>query len=185
MEIRDINVKMDKSLENLKSELGKLRTGRASTAILDTVNVDYYGAKTPLKNMATISAPEPRLLTIQPWDVSQIEAIEKAIQTADLGLQPNNDGKIIRLQIPPLSEERRLDLVKIVKRVGEDARVSIRMVRREANDQIKKMDLPEDDQRKRQEEIQKVTDENIKKIDTLLQNKRELFPDPEIRVSQI
>jgi len=171
MEISDVRLRMDKSLESLRTELGKLRTGRASTAILDTVNVDYYGAKTPLNNMATISAPEPRLITIQPWDVSQIEAVEKAIQAADLGLQPNNDGKIIRLQIPPLSEERRHDLVKIVKKVGEEARISVRMVRREANDQVKKMDLPEDDQRKNQEAIQKVTDENIKKIDTLLENK--------------
>ena len=162
---------MDKSIENLKAELGKLRSGRATTAILDTVTVDYYGAKTSLKNIATLSVPEPRLLTIQPWDMSQIGAVEKAILAADLGLQPNNDGKIIRIQIPPLSEERRKELVKVVKKMGEEARVAVRMIRRDANEAAKTQNLPEDESRKYQSDVQKITDDTIQKIDSLLQNK--------------
>ena len=162
---------MDKSIESLKAELGKLRSGRATTAILDTVTVDYYGAKTSLKNIATLSVPEPRLLTIQPWDMSQIGAVEKAILAADLGLQPNNDGKIIRIQIPPLSEERRKELVKVVKKMGEEARVAVRMIRRDANEAAKTQNLPEDESRKYQSDVQKITDDTIQKIDSLLQNK--------------
>lgn len=162
---------MNKAIGSLKTELGKIRTGRATTALLDTIMVDAYGSRMPLKSLATVSAPEARLLTIQPWDVSQTDAIEKAIQSSDLGLTPTNDGKLIRIQIPPLSEERRRELVKIVKKVGEEARVSIRMIRRDANDGLKNETIPEDMKRKLQEKIQKLTDEQIKQIDLLLDGK--------------
>ena len=171
MDLNSIQAKMQKSLESFKGELTKIRTGRASTALLDTVMVDYYGSMTALKNMATISAPEPRLLTVQPWDVTHIAAIEKAIQSSDLGLTPGNDGKVIRVPLPPLSEERRKDLVKLVKKIGEDAKVSVRNVRRDANDSLKNENLPEDDLRKAQAQVQKFTDENIQKIDSLLLSK--------------
>ena len=171
METNEVKLKMDKTIESLKGELSKIRTGRASTGLLDTIQVDYYGTKTALKNMATLSVPEPRLLTVQPWDISQIEAIEKAILKADLGLTPNNDGKIIRIQIPQLSEERRKELVKLVGKVGEEAKVAARMVRRDANESLKKMGLSEDDVRKRQVDIQKITDQQIVFIDTLLASK--------------
>lgn len=163
--------RMNKAIGSLKTELGKIRTGRATTALLDTIMVDAYGSRMPLKSLATVSAPEARLLTIQPWDVSQTDAIEKAIQSSDLGLTPTNDGKLIRIQIPPLSEERRRELVKIVKKVGEEARVSIRMIRRDANDGLKNETIPEDMKRKLQEKIQKLTDEQIKQIDLLLDGK--------------
>lgn len=163
--------RMTKAVSALKTELGKIRTGRATTALLDTIMVDAYQSRLPLNHLATVSAPEPRLLTIQPWDISQTEAIEKAIRTSDLGLTPTNDGKLIRIQIPPLSEERRKELVKLVKKVGEEARVSIRMIRRDANDLLKNETLAEDMKRKLQEKIQKMTDEQIKQIDVLLENK--------------
>ena len=156
---------------SLKTELGKIRTGRATTALLDTIMVDAYGSRMPLKSLTTVSAPEARLLTIQPWDVSQTDAIEKAIRSSDLGLTPTNDGKLIRIQVPPLSEERRRELVKLVKKVGEEARVSIRMIRRDANDGLKNETIPEDMKRKLQEKIQKLTDEQIKQIDLLLDSK--------------
>ena len=167
----EVKAKMDKTIESLKTELTKIRTGRASTGLLDTIQVDYYGTKTALKNMATLSVPEPRLLTVQPWDISQIEAIEKSILKSDLGLTPTNDGKIIRIQIPQLSEERRKEMVKLVGKVGEEAKVAIRMVRRDANEGLKNAGLSEDDVRKRQAEIQKVTDQQIAFIETLLKNK--------------
>lgn len=162
---------MNKAIGSLKTELGKIRTGRATTVLLDTIMVDAYGSRMPLKSLATVSAPEARLLTIQPWDVSQTDAIEKAIRSSDIGLTPTNDGKLIRIQIPPLSEERRRELVKLVKKVGEEARVSIRMIRRDANDGLKNETIPEDMKRKLQEKIQKLTDEQIKQIDLLLDNK--------------
>ncbi|MBI4041375.1 MAG: ribosome recycling factor [Deltaproteobacteria bacterium] len=171
MNVKEFENKMLKSIESLKGELTKIRTGRAHPALLDTVIVDCYGSKMPLKSMASVSAPEPRLLTIQPWDISQISAIEKSILTSDLGLTPNNDGKIIRIQIPSLTEERRKDLVKLVKKIGEEARVSIRMLRRDANEDLKKGSLPQDDVRKLQDQIQKMTDRFIKEVDTLLENK--------------
>ncbi len=171
MDLSSIQSKMQRSLESFKGELVKIRTGRATTALLDTVMVDYYGSITALKNMATISAPEPRLLTVQPWDITQIPAIEKAIQSSDLGLTPGNDGKMIRIPLPPLSEERRKDLVKLVKKMGEEAKVSIRNIRRDANDGLKNENLPEDDLRKAQAQVQKFTDENIQKIDSLLSSK--------------
>lgn len=163
--------RMGKAIGSLKSELGKVRTGRATTALLDTIMVDAYETRMPLSSLATISVPEARLLTIQPWDVSQTDAIEKAIRTSDLGLTPTNDGKLIRIQIPPLSEERRKELVKLIKKMGEEARVSIRMIRRDANDDLKKSPAPEDVKRKLQEKIQKITDEQTKQIDSLLEQK--------------
>lgn len=162
---------MGKAIGSLKSELGKIRTGRATTALLDTVMVEAYETRMPLSSLATISVPEARLLTIQPWDVSQTDAIEKAIRTSDLGLTPTNDGKLIRIQIPPLSEERRRELVKLVKKMGEEARVAIRMIRRDANDDLKKSTVPEDVKRKLQEKIQKMTDEQTRQIDSLLEQK--------------
>lgn len=171
MNAKDIQIKMQKTLDNLKTELSKVRTGRASTALLDTVMVDSYGTSMPLKNLATLSAPEARLLTVQPWDITQIPSIEKAINASGLGLTPNNDGKIIRIQIPHLSEERRKELVKLVKKIGEESKVTIRLVRRDSIDDLKKENPPEDDQRKGQNEIQKLTDEYIKRIDALLENK--------------
>jgi ribosome recycling factor len=163
--------RMNKAIGSLKTELGKIRTGRATTALLDTIMVDAYGSRMPLKSLATVSAPEARLLTIQPWDVSQTDAIEKAIRSSDIGLTPTNDGKLIRIQIPPHSEERRRELVKLVKKVGEEARVSIRLIRRDANDGLKNETIPEDMKRKLQEKIQKLTDEQIKQIDLLLDGK--------------
>ena len=165
------NDKMKKAIENLKKELSKIRTGRANPALLDTIQVDYYGTKTQLKNMANISTPEARLLVIQPWDISQISAIEKTILESDVGLTPNNDGKVIRIQVPQLTEERRRDLVKVVKKVGEEARVAVRMIRRDANEELKNQNLPEDDVRKKQDVIQKETDRFIQEIDTLLVSK--------------
>ncbi len=163
--------RMNKTIGSLKTELGKIRTGRATTALLDTIMVDAYGSRMPLKSLATVSAPEARLLTIQPWDVSQTDAIEKAIRSSDIGLTPTNDGKLIRIQIPLLSEERRRELVKLVKKVGEEARVSIRMIRRDANDGLKNETIPEDMKRKLQDKVQKLTDEQIKQIDLLLDGK--------------
>ncbi len=171
MTVNEVRAKMVKSLESLKVELSKIRTGRASTVLLDTLIVECYGSKMPLKSIATVSAPEARLLTIQPWDMTQLSAIEKAIQISDLGLVPTNDGKMIRIQIPPLSGERRQELIKIVKRVGEEARVAIRMIRRDANESLKKQGLSDDQLRKYQNEIQKVTDAEIQTVDALLASK--------------
>lgn len=171
MDLNEVRARMNKSLEALKTELGKVRTGRASTVLLDSIMVDYYGARTPLKSLATVSVPEARLLTVQPWDLTQIEAVEKAIRISDLGLTPTNDGKVIRIQIPPLSGERRQEFIKIVRKVGEEAKVALRMIRRDANESLKKQNLPDDELRKRQNEIQKITDAETQKIETLLENK--------------
>lgn len=171
MDIKLVQSRMQKTFDNFRGELAKLRTGRANSALVETVSVDYYGSSTPLKNVATISVPDARSLTIQPWDVSQIPVIEKAIMTSDLGLTPNNDGKVIRIQLPPLSEERRKDLVKLAKKISEDSKVAIRMVRKDCIDETKKEELPEDTERRIQNDIQKVTDEFTKKIDSLLETK--------------
>ncbi len=169
--VTKMKLSMDKSVDNTKIELSKLRTGRASTAMLDGIKVDYYGTPTILSQVANLSAPEPRTLVIQPWEVSILKAIEQAIQKSDLGLNPMNDGKVIRLKIPDLTEERRKDMVKIVKRVCEEGRVSARLHRREANDKIKELlkskDISEDDSKKSNDQIQKTTDEYIVKIDKL------------------
>jgi ribosome recycling factor len=168
--------KMDSSLDVFRKNLGGIRTGRASVSILDGISVDYYGTPTPLKQVATISVPESRLIAIQPWDVSILKEIEKTILASDLGLTPNNDGKIIRLPIPSLTQERRKELVKIVKRVTEDAKVAVRNIRREGNEQLKKAEkaknVTEDECRKGVDEIQKITDDCIKNVDEI-SNKKE------------
>ena len=166
---------MKKSIENLTKELNRMRTGRASLSILDAIRVDYYGTLTPLNQMATLAVPESRLITIQPWDVSVIKEIEKAILKSDLGLTPSNDGKIMRISIPPLTEERRKELVKVVHKVCEDHKVTVRNARRDANDLLKSLkkdgDLSEDDAFKGQDHIQKITDEHIQLIDDCYKDK--------------
>lgn len=165
----DTEARMEKTLEDLGREMATIRTGRASISILDAVRVDYYGTQTPLNQLANLSVPEPSLITIQPWDVSQISAIEKAILSSDLGLNPSNDGKIIRLAIPPLTQERRKELVKHLHNIVEQHRVAVRNLRRDANEAIKKLVkdkvISEDEQHRAQDEIQKMTDETIKNLD--------------------
>jgi len=171
----DTNESMEKSVEALKRDLKRLRTGRASLSILDGIKVDYYGTLTPLNQMATLAVPESRLITIQPWDVSVIKEIEKSLLKSDLGLTPSNDGKIIRIAIPPLTEERRKELVKVVHKMCEDYKVSLRNIRRDANDLLKGLkkdgDISEDDLYKAQDQVQKITDEHIKLIDVCFKDK--------------
>lgn len=166
---------MSKAVAALGRELKRVRTGRASLSILDGIKVDYYGTLTPLKQMATLAVPESRLITIQPWDVSVIKDIEKAILKSDLGLTPANDGKLIRISIPALTEERRKELVKVVHKMAEDYKVSVRNARRDANELLKSLkkdgDISEDEAFKSQEEIQKITDDHIKRIDECCQEK--------------
>jgi ribosome recycling factor len=165
----DLEARMRKTVEDLGREMGSIRTGRASISILDPVRVDYYGTPTPMNQIANLSVPEPALILIQPWDVSQISSIERAILTSDLGLNPSNDGKVIRLTIPALTEERRKDLVKHLHHIVEQHRVAVRNLRRDANEAVKKLVkdkvISEDTQRRAQDEIQKLTDETIKKLD--------------------
>ncbi len=167
--------KMDRALEALKKDLASIRTGRASLAIFDGINVDYYGVPTPINQVATMAIPESRLITIQPWDPKLISDIEKAIQKSDLGLNPSNDGKIIRIAIPPLTEERRKQIIKHVHKRVEEARVSARNARRDGNDDIKKLEkekqISEDDSKRSLEEIQKMTDSYIKRIDEIMSHK--------------
>lgn len=167
--------RMGKSITALKNELKRIRTGRASQALLDGIKVDYYGTMTPINQMASISIPESRLITIQPWDVSVIGNIEKAILKSDLGLTPSNDGKIIRISIPPLTEERRKELVKVVSKTAEEYKVAIRNIRRDSNEQLKDFkksgDISEDEAYKAQDQVQKITDEYIKLIDDVYQEK--------------
>ncbi len=169
-------IRMKKSVEHLQQELARIRTGRATPALLDVVKVDYYGTTIPINQVATITAPEPRLLVVQPWEKRMIGEIEKAILNSDLGLNPSNDGNVVRIPIPELSEERRRELIKLVKKFCEDARVAIRNIRRDANEQIKKMEknheISEDEEHTMLEKIQKLTDDYIKKVDELL-NKKE------------
>lgn len=167
--------KMDKSLEAFGRELAAIRTGRASLSILDGISVDYYNTPTPLNQVATLSVPESRLIVVQPWDPSVIKDIEKALMRSDLGLTPSNDGKVIRIPIPPLTEERRQQLVKVVKKQGEETKIGIRNIRREsisdAKDLEKGKDITEDDLRKAQEEIQKITDRFTDKVDEMVEKK--------------
>ena len=160
---------MGKTVVALKRELQRIRTGRASLSILDGIKVDYYGTPTPLNQMATLAVPESRLITIQPWDVSAIKDIEKAILKSDLSLTPSNDGKILRIAIPPLTEERRKELVKVIHKMCEEHKVTARNVRRDSNDLVKSLkkdgDISEDEAYRSQDEIQKITDEHIKLID--------------------
>ena len=166
---------MNKSIEALKKEFGRIRTGRASTALLDGIKVNAYETQMPLDQVATLSTPESRLITIKPWDQSVIGEIEKSILKSELGLTPMNDGKIIRIPIPPLSEERRKELAKLAKKMAEDGKISIRNHRREANDMLKELknekEISEDDMYKGQDDVQKVTDDFIKKIDELTAEK--------------
>jgi ribosome recycling factor len=163
--------RMEKAIAALKKELTSLRAGRASPSLLDRVQVEYYGTMTPVNQLATINTPDARTLVIQPWDKSAISAIEKALLKSELGLTPANDGSVIRLTIPPLTEERRAELVKLTKKYGEEAKVAIRNIRRDANDEIKKLEktsITEDESRRYQEEIQKMTDKFIAEIDKVL-----------------
>jgi len=169
--------RMEGAIDHLKKELGGLRSGRASLSLLDRVMVNYYGTPTPLKQVGNLAMPDSRLMTIQPWDPSIIKDLEKAILTSDLGLTPSNDGKIIRLPIPPLSEERRKELVKICKKLGEDTKVHVRGIRREGNDELKHLQkeatITEDELHHGETEIQKITDREVKKVDELLKKKEE------------
>jgi len=166
---------MQKSIDALKNEFKKIRTGRASLSILDDIRVDYYGTQTPLNQMASLSVPESRLITIQPWDASVIKDVEKAILKSDLGVTPSNDGKVIRISIPPLTEERRKQLVKVIYKKGEEHKVSIRNVRRDANDLLRNLrkdgEISEDDAFKAQDQVQKITDDHIKLIDDVCKEK--------------
>lgn len=167
--------RMKKAMEALRHELARMRTGRASLAILDGVHADYYGASTPLNQLATLSVPDPRTIAIQPWDLSAAGAIEKAIQKAGLGLNPVNDGKVVRIPIPPLNEERRRELVKVIHKHGEECKVSVRNARREANEELKGLRktsaITEDEERRGIERVQKLTDETIRQIDGTMAHK--------------
>jgi ribosome recycling factor len=173
--LQDARERMTKSVEATRHEFNSVRTGRASPALLDRISVDYYGASTPLKQLATISAPEPRLLTIQPYDKSSIKAIEKSIMESDLGLTPSNDGNLIRLGIPQLTEERRKDLVKVVRHIAEDGRVAIRNIRRDVMHDLRELrdagEAGSDDEHRAEGELQKLTDAKIADLEQALKNK--------------
>lgn len=169
------NERMDAAVEALKKDFAAVRTGRASLALLDGITVDYYGTPTPLQQLASLSVPESRQMAIQPWEHKLIPEIEKAIMKSDLGLTPANDGKVIRINIPVLTEERRKQLVKVVKKRAEEAKVAVRNIRRDSNEELKKLEkekhLSEDDVKKVQDEIQKLTDVHVKKVDEVLEHK--------------
>jgi ribosome recycling factor len=166
---------MEKAIVALQRDFNRVRTGRASLSILDGVRADYYGVPTPLNQMASLSIPEPRLILIQPWDPKTCEAIEKALLKSDLGLTPMNDGKVVRISIPPLTEERRKELVKVVRKMGEETKVAVRNARRDANEMLKEFkkegEISEDDSFRGQEQIQKITDEYVAKVDELMETK--------------
>ena len=173
--LADAKRRMDKSIEATHHEFNSIRTGRASPALLDRITIDYYGTPTPLKSLASISAPEPRLLVVQPFDPGAIKNIERAVMESDLGLTPSNDGKVVRLPIPALTEERRKDLVKVVRRVAEDGKVAIRNVRRDVMQHLKELvvkgDVGDDEERRGEQQVQKITDDHVKSIDDLLKVK--------------
>jgi ribosome recycling factor len=175
--IKEARPRMEGAVDDFKKKLATIRTGRAAISILDTVTVDYYGTPTPLQQMASVHAPEPQMLTVQPWDQTQIGAIEKAIRAADLGLNPSNDGKLVRVPIPPLTEERRRQLARQIHELAEDHRTAIRNVRRDSNDRLKRMlkdkSISEDAERDALAEIQKLTDTHIGKIDELAKSKEQ------------
>ena len=175
--VKETSARMERSIEAFRKELGKVRTGRASFSLLDGVKVDYYGTLTPLQQVGTLSVPESRLITVTPWDTKMIGPIEKAIQGSGLGLNPSSDGKTVRIPIPPLTEERRKELAKVVRKMGEDARVAVRNVRREAIEKLKerekKKEFSEDVVKRGQERIQKETDAHVKKIDDILKSKEQ------------
>ena len=169
--IKSTEARMDKSIVALTREFGTVRAGRANPSVLDKITIDYYGTATPIQQIATVSVPEARILQIQPWDTSTLKLIEKAIQTSDIGINPNNDGRVIRLTFPPLTEERRRDLVKEIKKMAEDAKVAIRSIRRDAIEKLKGMKkdslITEDDQANGEKKIQTLTDKFCAEIDSL------------------
>lgn len=173
--LEEMKLKMDKGVGALRRELAKVRTGRASTALLEGIRVDYFGSSTPINQLATLSVPESRLITIQPWDAGALVDIEKAILKSDVGLTPNNDGKIIRLNVPALTEERRCEMVKLAKKIGEDSKVAIRNARRETNDFLKELEkekeISEDELKRSHDQVQNITDNYVKKIDNIIKTK--------------
>ena len=175
VDFKEYSRRMDKALEHLDEEFASVRAGRANAKVLDRITVEYYGSETPLNGVATISTPDARTLIIQPWDTKLLKDIQKAIQTSDLGINPQNDGRVIRLVFPQLTEERRKELTKQVKKYGEDAKVAVRNVRRDAVDFVKKAqkkgELTEDDQKKAEKDIQDLTDKHVKKIDEMCAKK--------------
>jgi ribosome recycling factor len=175
--IDDAKRRMDKSVDATVHEFNTVRTGRASAGLLDRIHVDYYGQRTPLKQLATINVPEPRMLTIQPFDPTTLKTIERAIQESDLGLTPSNDGRIVRLPIPQLTEERRKELVKVVRHLAEEGRVAIRNVRRDVMHDLKELvrdgEVGDDEERRAEERVQKLTNEHVTRVDELLKRKEE------------
>ncbi|MDH5762212.1 MAG: ribosome recycling factor [Nitrospinota bacterium] len=173
--INDSERKMKVSIEHLHAELGKVRTGRASVALVEDIKVEFYGNPAPLSQTATLGVPDSKTITIAPWDASMVPVIEKALQASDLGLTPSNDGKVIRLTIPPLTTERRQQLTKVVKKYGEDCKVAIRNIRREFNDKLKAMEkdgsVSKDEERKGHDQIQKATDKYVAEVDKIIQGK--------------
>lgn len=169
--IKTVEAKMDKTIGALERDFASIRAGRANAAVLDRIQVEYYGTPTPIQQMAAISSPDPRTLQIQPWDVTSLKDIEKAIQTSDLGINPQNDGRVIRLTFPPLTEDRRKELVKDVRKMAEDSKVALRSIRRDAIEKLKAMkkanEITEDDQANGEKKIQNVTDKFVKEIDAL------------------
>lgn len=179
--ILDAEERMSKAVSNMDKEFAKLRTGRASSSLVEDIKVDYYGTPTPISQLASVAVPDSRTITIQPWDKGGFAAVEKAILKSDLGLTPVNDGKIIRISIPPLTEERRKDLVKVSRKYAEDAKVAVRNVRRDANDQLKKLEkdkaISEDEQKKAGEDVQKLTDKYVAEADKKCQGKEKEIMD--------
>jgi ribosome recycling factor len=175
--VKDVEVRMSGALDTLGREFAAVRTGRASAGLLETLRVDYYGTPTPVTQMATVSVPDAKTLVIQPWEAAQLGAVEKAIMKSDLGLSPVNDGKVIRLTLPPLTEERRKQLAKTVHKLAEETRVAMRSIRREANDKLKALardtKVSEDEERRGHDQIQKTTDKFIAKVDELLKKKEQ------------
>ena len=175
--LKDASARMDQSIEHLRLELSKIRTGKATTALLDGVKVEYYGTMTPLTQMANVSVLDPHTLSIQPWDKSSLNVIEKAIMSADLGLNPGNNGNSITVPIPPLNEERRREMVKLIKRFGEDTKIALRNVRRDANDHLKKAEkedhVSEDERVKAEKDVQELTDKHVSTVDDMLKFKEE------------
>lgn len=173
----DASAAMQKAIEAFRHEVATVRTGRANASVLDSIRVDYYGSQVPLNQVATVGVPEPRMITIQPWDKAAIGPIEKAILSSSIGIQPSNDGTLIRLPVPQLTEERRKDLVKQVRNMAEDVRVSIRNARRDANELLKEAqkegEVPEDDAKRGHDQSQKLTDDSIKKIEDILKDKEQ------------
>ncbi len=173
--IKETRPRMESAIDDYRRKLATVRTGRASVSLLDSVMIDYYGTPTPLNQMASVHAPEPQMLTVQPWDTTQLATVEKAIRAADLGLNPSNDGKLVRIPIPPLTEERRKQLAKQIHEIAEEHRTAIRNIRRDENDKLKKMlkekSISEDSERDGLDQIQKLTDSYISKIDELSKSK--------------